>query len=448
MQHDSPTFRIRAKVMQTPAPDQLQVLDDVVITVVDGVVVSIDEAALRSPDAPAPDVVLGADTVLLPGLIDTHIHAPQWPQLGTGLDLPLDRWLFEYTFPLEARFGDLAFAGAVWTDMVATLLAHGTTTGVFFGPRDTLATTALAATCADLGQRAFVGRTAMDHPTGTPEWYRDDSPSAAVDASAASIVAIRGLGSSLVEPVVTPRFIPACTDGALFGLGELAASEGVRIQTHCSEGDWEHGHVLDRCGTTDTIALDHFGLMARSTVLAHGNFMSDDDLRLAMSVGAGVAHCPLSNTYFADAVFPARRAIDIGTHVGLGTDIAGGASPGLLPNAAHAVSVSRHLSDGVDTSLAPEDRGVAGSRITITEAFHMATAGGAALLDAPIGLIEVGRRFDAFAVQIGRAGSGLRRWDDVDDDTRMFEKIVRLTTPRDITNVWVDGRRVAGSAER
>ncbi len=340
----------------------------------------------------------------------------------------------------------------VWDDMVPTLLAHGTTTAVYFGPRDLAATTLLGRACAQHGQRAFVGRTAMDHPEGTPDWYRDPSPTEAIDASRASVHEINALGSSLVRPIVTPRFIPACTDEALHGLAEVARETDTRIQTHCSEGDWEHGHVLERCGVVDTVALDRFGLLRPATVLAHGNFMSDDDLTLARDRSAGVAHCPLSNSYFANAVFPARRALEIGTPVGLGTDIAGGPSASLFHQIAHSVTVSRHLEDGNDPRLAPDERGRPDSRIDIVRAFWMATMGGAGLLGIPVGLIAPGRRFDAVAVRTGDGGSttnhasALRHHPEIDDEARRFEKLLRLTTPADITGVWVDGRQVIGAS--
>ena len=159
-----------------------------------------------------------------------------------------------------------------------------------------------------------------------------------------------------------------------------------------------------------------------------------------------MAHCPLSNAYFANAVFPARRALDAGVKVGLGTDIAGGASPGLLPQCAHAVTASRYLEDGVDPGLSAHERGVSNSRIAITDAFYMATTGGAELLDLPIGLLAVGRSFDALAVQLNRPGSALQMWTEIDDGDRIFEKVVRLAAPADISNVWVNGRRVAGAA--
>ncbi|MCP3934451.1 MAG: amidohydrolase family protein, partial [Actinomycetia bacterium] len=309
---------VRATVLQTPTPDDLQVLEDQLIVLDEnGVITSVGPAS----DDTEADVVLPSTQVLLPGLIDTHIHAPQWPQLGTGLDLPLDRWLFERTFPTEARFSDESFARTVWSQMVPTLLAYGTTTAVYYSSNDEAATTALAEACLQHGQRAFVGRVAMDHPEGTPEWYRDAGAVESVEASARSIEDIVALDRDglLVQPIITPRFIPACSDSALEGFGELAASTGVRVQTHCSEGDWEHSYVLDRHGMTDTESLSSFGLLGDHTVLAHATHVTDSDRRLIAESGAGVAHCPISNSYFANAVFPLRRNLDAGVRVGLGT---------------------------------------------------------------------------------------------------------------------------------
>jgi guanine deaminase len=102
------------------------------------------------------------------------------------------------------------------------------------------------------------------------------------------------------------------------------------------------------------------------------------------------------------------------------------------------------LEDGVDPRRSAEDRGVPDSRIDTVTAFHVATAGGAELLGIPVGSFEVGRKFDAFTVDVDTPGSALRRWDEVDDEPRLFEKIVRVAGSSDITHVWVDGRRVSG----
>ena len=444
----SPRLVVVGTVLQAPTPDALEVLADVAVVVdPDGRISAIHPAgspeAVAACAAAAEVVRLGPAERLLPGLVDLHVHAPQWPQLGTGLDLPLERWLFEYTFPLEARYADAAFAAAVWERMVPCLLTHGTTTAVYFSSIHEDATALLAETCLRHGQRAYVGRVAMDHPEGTPEWYRDADPVAGVAASARSVEHIRSLGSGLVQPIVTPRFVPACTDELLTGLGELAATTGVLVQTHCSESDWEHGYVLDRCGRRDAEALADFGLLRPGTVLAHGNHLDDGDFGLIAGREAGVAHCPLSNGYFANAVFPARRALDRGVRVGLGTDVAGGSHPGLLPQCVDAVTASRMLEDGVDNGLPAAERGVPGSRIDTVTAFHLATAGGASVLGADVGVLAPGRWFDAFVVRLDRPGSPLRVWDDIDaDEVRILEKIVRLATPADIPTVWVAGRPV------
>ena len=432
-----------------PTPGELEVLVDAVIAVdASGRITAVEpmaSAAGTALVASARNVRrLGGRERLLPGLVDTHIHAPQWPQLGTGLDLPLERWLFEYTFPLESRFSDVGFAGRVWDHMVPTLLRHGTTTAVYFGTLHEEATLRLAETCVEHGQRALVGRVAMDHPGGTPDWYRDPDAATAVERSARSVEAVRSLGSDLVSPVITPRFIPACSDDSLRGLGELAAATGSHVQTHCSESDWAHGYVLDRFGRTDSEMLETFGLLRRGTVLAHGNHIGDRDLERIANCHSGVAHCPMSNSYFADAVFPVRRALDKGVAVGLGTDVSGGARPGLLSQCSDAVTVSRMLEDGVDRDIESDRRGVAGSRIDIVTAFHLATAGGAALLGLPTGVFRVGASFDAFVVDLDASDTGLAVWDGIDDESRLFEKTVRLAGPDCISSVWVSGRKVVG----
>jgi len=442
------TLAISATLMQTPERDRLEVRDALVVIDGDGLIIEIhprgSAAAEEAASAADTYTVLPSSTVLLPGLVDLHVHAPQWPQLGTGLDLALSDWLADYAFPLESRFDDLDFARTVWSDLVGTLLAQGTTTAVYFSSRHLDATTELAATCYRAGQRSFVGRVAMDHPEGTPPFYRDPSAEAGVAQSARSIDEIRTIdpAGQLVRPIITPRFTPACTDALLEGLGELSEATGVPAQTHCSESDWEHSHVLDRFGVSDTVVLERFGLLTTGTVLAHAAHAGNDDLALMAERGAGVAHCPLSNAYFANAVFPARRALDLGVSVGLGSDTAGGPSPNLLHQCHQAVTCSRMLEDGVNPARLAPERGVPRSRIDILTAFWMATVGGARVLGLPVGLIEVGYLFDAIAVDTARSAGPLRVWVGLDTPNRIFEKVVRLAGPAEISAVWVGGRKV------
>ena len=292
-------------------------IDDALIAVEDGTITAVlrPEDPLRAPGgpfaAPTPVTDLRGQGVLLPGFVDLHIHAPQFPQLGQALDVPLEIWLQTHTFPLESRYSDLDFADRVYRALVRRLLANGTTTAMYFATIHYESSLRLAEICIEMGQRALVGRVAMDLAESCPDNYRDASPAVSVADTARFVEAVPRLAGNdgRVLPAITPRFIPSCSDAALRGLGALAAETGAHVQTHCSESDWEHHHVHDRMGKSDTAALRDFGLLTRRTVLAHGTFIDDDDLALIAAAGAGVAHCPLSNVYFSNAVFPLRTAL-------------------------------------------------------------------------------------------------------------------------------------------
>jgi guanine deaminase len=179
-------------------------------------------------------------------------------------------------------------------------------------------------------------------------------------------------------------------------------------------------------------------------VLAHSNFIAGGDLDLIAGTGAGIAHCPLSNLYFANAVFPLRMALEKGLHVGLGTDISAGHSPSIIEVSRHAIAASRALEDGVDPRLPPERRGRPGSRIDFAEAFWLATAGGAEVLDLPVGRFLPGCRFDAILVDVEAPGSNVVLWPELDEPDDILQKIVCNAGRANISATWVEGRRVRG----
>jgi guanine deaminase len=444
---------LRATTIDTPHRGQIRICDDALLLVDNsGMISNIVEPGDEDRSAVEEELrsagrlyELGPGQLLLPGLVDLHIHAPQFPQLGKALDVPLDVWLMDQTFPLEARYADDEFAVAVYRILVETLLANGTTTAAYFGTIHLSATKRLVDTCLRQGQRALVGRVAMDDPTTCPDYYRDTSIERALDETIELIEYITGHRRNrnrLVLPVVTPRFIPSCTDDMLQRLGEVASSSGVHVQTHCSESDWAHQYGLDRFGKTDTLSYRDFGLLSRRTILAHCNLVTSSDLEVIAETGAAIAHCPLSNVFFANAVFPVRKALEVGAHVGLGTDIAGGYSPSLFNAAANAVASSRLLEDGVDATVAAELRGKAGSRIAAADAFWLATAGGGIALDLPIGVLAPGYAFDAIVVDTGVEDTDLHLWPLLDSTEDALEKIILTATRRNIAQVWVQGRRV------
>jgi guanine deaminase len=435
--------------LHAPVRGQLEVLHDVImVTGTNGSISAIHsggspeaEAAVKRHAAAGTLRTLGHGQYLLPGLIDLHVHAPQWPQLGLALDQPLEVWLQKFTFPLEARCADIDYAEAVYESLVDGLLANGTTTAVYYASIHLPATQKLADICLRRSQRALIGRVAMDHPDQCPPYYRDASPASAESDTRAFIEYVRAMPGNLglISPVITPRFIPACTDELLYRLGALARETGCHVQTHCSESDWEHRFVLERSGITDSAALESFGLLSRRTILAHGNFIGDEDIARVVKAGAGIAHCPLSNVYFSDAVFPLRRMLQRGVHVGLGTDIAGGASPSILENARQAVTASRVLESGVDPARNREQRRCESSRIDALTAFWLATAAGGIALDLPIGVFQAGYQFDAIIVDANVPGSNLR-FEPGDTAEEILQKILYSAARANIREVWVAGR--------
>lgn len=431
--------RLKSRFIHAPKRGTLDVLEDAVI--------AVDETGtITSVGTGDADVVLPAGTMVLPGLVDLHIHAPQYAQLGQALDVPLEVWLGKYTFPLEARYADLGFARPRYDALVADLISNGTTTALYFATQHLEATKLLADICAARGQRALVGKVVMDDPAACPDYYRDASVEAALADTRALIEHVRAIESEgRVLPVVTPRFIPSCSDEALTGLGAIAQECGCHVQTHASESDWAHGHALQRYGKTDTEALDGFGLLGRKTVLAHSNFLTDPDMDRIASRGAGLAHCPVSNMYFANSVFPLRQALEKGVHVGLGTDISGGPIATVWEAARGAVQASRMLEDGVDPALPPDRRGRKASRIDMATAFHLATAGGGEALDLPIGSFAVGQKFDALLIDPNAAGGTIRLFGET-DPIAIFEKIMYAASRPNIAAVWVDGHHVGGAA--
>ncbi|GIN86216.1 guanine deaminase [Heyndrickxia sporothermodurans] len=431
------------------SPRELQILKDYLFCInVDGMIEKIispenkDYQSILNAYKDADNFHrLAEGQYFLPGFVDLHVHAPQWAQSGTALDIPLYDWLNTYTFPIESKFSDLAFAKKVYQDVVSTLLANGTTTALYFATVHKEASYLLAEICAKKGQRGLVGKVVMDNPDQNPEYYRDADTQTALADTEEFILAVKELAKSTkqgVYPVVTPRFIPSCTDEALKGLGDLAAKYDTYIQSHCSESDWEHSYVQDRFHKNDAFALHDFGLLKDKSVMAHCNFLNDDDADLFAETGTAVSHCPISNAYFANSVIPIAHLHSKGVEIGLGSDISGGFSPSLFDNARQAVISSRMLEDGVNTALPAEKRGVPNSRITINEAFYFATAGGGESLSLPIGCIAEDYSWDVQIIDTAQ----LPIYDANEELHDIFQKIMYLTRPENIREVWVQGDKV------
>ena len=285
----------------------------------------------------------------------------------------------------------------------------------------------------------------MDDPVANPEYYRDASPAQAVADTETLIRELEGIGRASrqgIWPVVTPRFIPSCTDEVLRGLGQLAERYGAYVQTHCNEGQWEHDVVLERFGKTDPYALRDFGLLREHSLMAHCPYLTEEEGEMFAELGVAVAHCPMANSYFSSAVAPVKRFRQQGINVGLGTDISGGYSPSMYENIRQAVLVSRLLETGVDAQRPADERGLGDARISLVEALWLATAGGGQSLGLPVGTFEPGQAFDLQVVDVKRRDSDLTGFGVFDAPADRLARILYLATPDNIRKVYVQGRLV------
>lgn len=333
-----------------------------------------------------------------PGFIDTHLHAPQYPNVGLfGASTLLD-WLNTYTFPLEASLKDLNKAKPVYSRVVRKTLSHGTTTAAYYATVDVHSTNLLADLCLAAGQRALVGRVCMDSDL-SPEYYRDESAEQAVADTLASIAHIDKIDPTggLIRPVLTPRFAPSCTPELLAKLGQLAATRpDVPIQTHISENTSEVQLVREMFPEAAGYAevYDMYGLLTERTVLAHAVHLTEEEAELVAERGAKVSHCPCSNSAITSGAARVRWLMGKGVVCGLGTDMSGGYSASVLEAARQAVLVSRHVCLGGEGE---------GAKLSVEEVLWLATRGGAEVvgLEGRVGGFEVGREWDAQLVGLG-----------------------------------------------
>lgn len=394
--------------------------------------------------------------------LDTHIHAPQYPNAGIFGKSSLLDWLKKYTFPEESSHKNLTKARQVYTACVRRTLAHGTTTAAYFATLDVAATNLLADLCLSFGQRAFVGRVCMDNPETCPPYYLDESPEAGWDKTTQTIKHIDSIdpGFKLVSPIITPRFAPSCTGTSMKGLAKIQREWDIPVQTHISENKGEIALVADlfKASTSYADVYADCGLLTPKTILAHGVHLSEAEARLIASTQSKISHCPCSNSSLTSGAARVRWMWDHDITVGLGTDVSGGYSPSVLEAARQATLVSRHVAMGIEDDDEERER----VKLTVEEALYLATRGGAAVvsLEDKLGAFEPDMEFDAQLVNLGRVTEDGYREDETLDgvivsgdagDVDVFgweewdERMAKWLYNGDDRNtrkVWVRGRLV------
>ncbi|KAF5899128.1 guanine deaminase, partial [Clarias magur] len=332
----------------------------------------------------------------MPGMVDTHIHAPQYAFLGTCLDLPLLEWLNKYTFPVESKYENLEFAKEVYTKVVKRTLSSGTTTACYFATIHNKASLLLGQIANDFGQRAFIGKVCMDQ-NNMLESYKESTEECTKETEK-FIQELRDKKFAHVKPIVTPRFVLSCSSALLSSLGEIAKKNDLHIQSHISENKTEVEVVESLFpGSSYTDVYVKHGLLTNKTVMAHGCHLTDEELKIFHERGAGIAHCPNSNTTLISGTLNVKNVQKHKVKLGLGTDVAGGYSSSMLDSLRRTVDSSKIMCIHGDET----------QPLTYKEAFRLATLGGCEVLsiDDCTGNFEVGKDFDALRVNVYAPGS-------------------------------------------
>jgi len=360
----------------------------------DGRIESVGEWAA----APDGEVVDCRRKLITPGFVDTHLHAPQLEMIGSYGGHLLE-WLNRYTFPTERKFEDPAHARRVATAFYDELLANGTLTALVFSTIHPEATDIFFQEAEARGFRGIIGKTMMDR--NAPEYLLDASPAQSYEESRTLLRKWHGRG--LLRYAITPRFAPTSTPALLEYAGQLKQEfPSAWVHTHISENRNEVQWVQELFPDAEYADVyDRFGLLDERTVVAHGVWLSAEELDLLARRGTRVAHCPNSNLFLGSGLFPLHRVLDAGVIVGLGSDIGAGTTPSLFNAMADAYKVQQVQ----NVSLSP------------FQLWYLATLGGARALtlDGDTGSLEAGKSADflvldldatpLLAMRTGRASS-------------------------------------------
>ena len=421
-------FVVKGNIIYSKNPSDLAIYENAFLVCAEGLTVGIfPELPEEYASFPLYDY---GKCLIIPGLVDLHVHAPQYTYRGLGMDKELLDWLQTYAFPEESRYEDPDYAERAYRIFVEKMRTNATTRACSFATAHVPATLLLMEMLEKSGLITYVGKVSMDRNAPAP--LCEESP--AVAAAAVE----KWLKTSLkkyknTKPMLTPRFIPSCTDELLTFLGRFQKKYHVPVQSHLSENLSEIAWVRELCPYSSDYgeAYEHFGLFGGNapTVMAHGVWPGKREFARIKERGVYIAHCPQSNTNIASGIAPVRQYLDAGIHIGLGSDVAGGSSDSIFRAMVDAIQVSKLRWRLITQDDAP---------ITLDEAFYMATAGGGEFF-GKVGKFEEGYEFDAIVLD----DENLPTPREFSTHERL-ERIVYLGDDRNIAAKFVAGRKLFG----
>lgn len=365
------------------------------------------------------------DRIIIPGMTDLHVHAPQYTFRGLNMDLELLEWLNTNTFPEEAKYQNLEYADQAYEIFVDDLKKSATTRACIFGTIHVNGTLCLMDKLEKSGLYTMVGKINMDR--NAPEYLVEENARKSVEDTIRWIAESKKRFSH-TQPILTPRFIPSCTDELMQKLGELQKETGLAVQSHLSENQGEIAWVKELCPSSKFYgdAYDQFGLFGGDcrTIMAHCVSSSEEEIKRMKEKGVFIAHCPASNANLSSGVAPVRRYLEEGLNMGLGSDIAGGTSLSIFEAMGDAVKCSKLRWRMSDETLVP---------LTFEEVFYLGTMGGGAFF-GKVGSFEKGYALDAVVLD----DSNLRHPQKLTVKERL-ERMVYLSDDRNVVGKYVEG---------
>jgi len=377
--------------------------------------------------------------VVLPGLVDLHVHLPQIPNAGLGAGLDLLTWLDRYIFPLETAY-DRSVAERQAPAAFRAFAAAGTTTVLAYAALWEDSTDAAFAAAEAHGIRAVIGKVMMDRVTYDRAIARDDILETSLRQSDELASRWHGRDDGRLRYAFTPRFAVSCSPAMLRESAALARLHGAYWQTHLSEDAGEIGEVLGLFpGARDYLDVyDQAGALGPHTILAHAIHLSDREVTRIVESGSRVAHCPASNLFLSSGMMPLGAYRAAGVPVGLGSDVAAGPE----------VSIFSVMRAGAVTQRVLELTGRA-ERVNATRAIdwlRLGTLEGARALgmENEIGTLEAGKEADLIAVDprlttpLPGDEPPLEAADDV------MSRLIFRPHPNMVRAAWVRGRLLDG----
>ncbi len=359
-----------------------RVLEDGAVAIRGERIVAVGTAADLAARYGAGRRIDARDEIILPGLINTHNHAPMTLLRGIADDLALMDWLQKYIFPAEARNVSREFVE--WGTALACLemIRSGTTAyaDMYYFEDQVAEVTARA------GMRGVLGETIIQFPA--PD---NKSPEEALVYTEKFIR--RWHGHTLIIPAVAPHAPYSNSAATLQACKAMADRYGVPMLMHVSETRDEVSQIREKYGTTSTKWLDQLGVLGANVLFAHGVWLTDEDLKIVQQRGVNISHNPESNMKLASGTAPVPRMLALGIQVGLGTDGAP-SNNNLDMFEAMDFAAKLHKLNTSDPAVLPAPA-----------VLEMATIRGARALgiDKEVGSIEVGKMADLILVDTDSA---------------------------------------------